>query len=114
MMLAKHRTTVTAERHLQHIPAVISIVCTAVKRNITYRFFHTALHITHAIDEVGVGNIVKANSIVIEIMYGNTEAIVVHALLKRVTEHETQSVKTTYFTVEVDKRLHIVFLFIGY
>ena len=37
----------------------------------------------------------KANCIVVEIVYSNTEAIVVYALLKRVTQHYTQAMTFT-------------------
>ena len=56
----------------------------------------------------------KANGIVVEIVYGNAEAVVAHALLERVTQHHAQTVKAAYPAVEVDKRFKIVLVSIGY
>ena len=56
----------------------------------------------------------KANCIVVEIVYSNTEAIVVYALLKRVTQHYTQAMTFTKYPAIVDKRLQIMLVTTGY
>ena len=91
MVLAECRRTVAAQCCLEVVARSERVVDASVERNHSKCRLGTALYGVDAVNLVGVCEIIVLHGVVVEVLNGESEAVVLVVLLPRIAHHDAQT-----------------------